>query len=171
MTPTCPACEQSYDGHPWCVRCRCFHHMPARYDPAICQGCDALLAKRGLRRCRECGIVKPLAASFGLLRNGVRRRACYVCRRRALPRPATKPRRLTEAQRQAKRAAERAWRARNPERARAIQQRAARKYAPRRAERERLRRRAYTPAQRARQQANARARYQRRKLAAFWGTR
>jgi hypothetical protein len=125
VSNTCPACEQPYDGHPWCVRCRCFHHMPARYDTAICQGCDALLAKRGARRCRECGAVKAVA-KFQAVRPGVRRRTCIACWKKHMT-PAARANRNAWRRRHRNPAAEsayrKAWIRANPEKRRAQQQR------------------------------------------------
>lgn len=99
MTDTLPCCDQPSATHPWCCVCRCFHHMPARYDAAICQACDALLFKRGVRRCKTCEKVKPLRA-FDFVNATHRRRHCRACVHR----------------RPGQVAYQRGWRARNKER-------------------------------------------------------
>lgn len=125
MTDTLPCCDQPSATHPWCCVCRCFHHMPARYDAAICQACDALLFKRGVRRCKECSAVKPLR-KFQEVKPGTRRRTCIACWKKHMS-PAALANRNAWRRRNRDAAAEsayrKAWIAANPEKRRAQQQR------------------------------------------------
>lgn len=178
--PTCPACNTALHEHPFCVRCRRLHHEPCR-DPELCKGCDAALAKHGLRRCKIGGEIKPLAA-FAKERGSAKfYRACRSCRGK---RPQV-------------RAAVHAYYARNQARLQAyareycaahretIRQAKRQYYLATRARRlrygaawraaNRERHAAYSRAYRARHRAacNAatRARYQQRKLQVWFGTR
>ena len=177
--PTCPACQEPLHTHAQCCGCRCLMHrnVMCRYDPAICKDCDAALFKRGARRCRTCEKVKAMARFQS--KPGTYYRDCSFCR----------------SQRPARRAAHAAWRERNrdQERQRQRQYRAEHielertrvralyhKHRPKRLayakhyrathhEAHRARWRAYSDANRARINATARARYQRRKLAVWFG--
>lgn len=109
MTDTpalCPACGVALSVHWRCAVCACFGHanVQARYDKTICKDCDKALAARGVRHCRVCGRIKPLA-KFRPTRAG-REWRCTACVSRGKPRPdaAVARRRL------------RAWRERNRER-------------------------------------------------------
>lgn len=172
---TLPCC--ALNPHPFCLACRCFHHMPARYDAGICQVCDATLRRQGRRRCKTCGEIKPLVRfqqsagkyyrdclSCRAARNRARDRAYQrahaaerAVRRKAAydkdPARTLAQNRASYQRTRAKRiASSLAWRARNRERHRATT-------------------RAWYARNRARATQAQRAYYQRRKLAAFWGTR
>jgi hypothetical protein len=127
VSDTCGACKAPLATHPWCCLCRCLTHGAAvcRYDPQLCADCDALLARRGLRRCKACEQIKPLM-TFHRLHSGNRGRTCFAC--------------LTARYRERKNARERERRAANLEAQRA---RSRRYYAAHRAERQAVSRQRY----------------------------
>jgi len=163
--------------HPQCVACRCLMHKNAqcRYDAQLCRDCDAALARRGARRCRECGSIKPLRRFQ--YRPGHFYRDCIACRN---ARRADYMRAYRDADREPHRARSRAWYAAHREQHRAYLRRVywadperARERARRRVEQDRERRhlydRAYRAAHRERLNAQKRHAYQRRKLSIWFG--
>lgn len=174
---TCQACDQSYDGHPFCALCKCFHHMPARYDRSICQSCDRTLAHRSLRRCTIGGEVKPITAFQKS--PGTYYRACLACRS-ARPKAREWARRNREKHKEEYRLTRQARYQENPEffrernraeyRARheaRLASAAKWRAANRKKHAENSRR--WRAENRARFLAGSRARYQKRKLKGWWG--
>lgn len=179
----CPACGDLLHGHWTCKICRCFGHknIQCRNDSAICQPCDTSLFRSGKRRCKGCGKVK-LITKFARYPTGTYRRVCHACRSRADRHGYPTERRLARnARRHATWAATRRdWRKENPEKAREgyrafHQKHKAKRNAQSTAWRVKNRERhaAYCRAWRVRNREKdrlaRRARYQKRKLALFWG--
>jgi hypothetical protein len=107
-----------------CVLCH-QSSAPCRYDAAICAACDKALAKRGERRCKECGAAKALT-KFQAVRPGVRRRTCVACWKKHMA-PETRARHNAWRRRHRNAAAEsayrKAWIRANPEKRREQQRR------------------------------------------------
>ena len=169
MTDTLPCCAIPAAQHPHCCLCRCYHHEPARYDPAICRGCDDALAKRGLRRCKVCGERKALA-KFRQGKPGVYARTCIACASKS---PAARAARQawhrnrvwTEAQIERRRERQRAWNRRN----RTTRAAQTRRWRQRNPERSRALARAYRARTLEARRASDRRYRQRRKLALWFG--
>ena len=179
--PTCGACNAPLHDHPQCVmaRCACLMHKGVwcRHDPAICRDCDQALYKRGARRCKGCGEIKPLR-SFRH-RPGHYYRTCHTCRGRQ-PKKHAERQRYYQRHRERLTADYRRHYAANPDRKRRANQAY---YQAHRAEliartarwraanpdRQRAQNRAWVRANPQRRRAIRRRYYQRRKLAMWFG--
>ncbi len=180
--PTCPACEQPMDGHPICVmpRCRCLMHKGVwSRDPQLCKACDKALFQRGYRRCRTCETIKPLEKFQK--KPGTYYRDCRSCRGKR-PTQRAHAQRCRALHQERYRAAARARYHADPERHRARHRASYKKHREKRhlyaAAWHRAHRaqhlqqvRDWRARNRERVLASERARYQRRKIKAWFGTK